>query len=170
MPALNVYKFFHDETERRRWQNPEAILLDIGLRKGFTFVDLGCGDGFFALPAAMLVGKRGKVYCLDIHAEVIDRLKERAMKEGLRNLTAKVGKAEETIFCEECADIVFLGIVLHDFEDPVKVLTNAKRMMKSTGRLIDLDWKKEPMELGPPLRIRFSEEEAQGSSKRQISE
>ena len=47
-------------------------------------------------------------------------------------------------------------------KDPVKVLMNAKRMVKRTGRIVDLDWKKEPMELGPPLEIRFSEDEAIG--------
>jgi ubiquinone/menaquinone biosynthesis C-methylase UbiE len=72
----------------------------------------------------------------------------------------KAGAAEETIFCETCADIVFFGIVLHDFRDPAKVLLNAKTMLKPTGRLIDLDWKKAAMELGPPLSIRFSEKKA----------
>jgi hypothetical protein len=37
---------------------------------------------------------------------------------------------------------------------------NAKKMLKQTGRLVDLDWKKEPMEFGPPLKIRFDEEQA----------
>ena len=151
---------FHDEKERRKWQNPEAILRDIGLSSGFTFIDVGCGDGFFSLPAARLVGKNGRVYALDADDYAIDRLDKKAAIEGLTNLRSKVGEAERTLLCEGCADIVFFGIVLHDFNDPVKVLTNAKRMLKATGRLIDLDWKKEPMELGPPLEIRFSEEEA----------
>jgi hypothetical protein len=33
-------------------------------------------------------------------------------------------------------------------------------MLKPGGILVDLDWKKEEMPLGPPFRIRFSEEEA----------
>ena len=73
-----------------------------------------------------------------------------------------MGRGEETILCEGCADIVFFGIVLHDFESASKVLSNAKRMLKHDGRLVDLDWKKKPMDLGPPLRIRFSEEKAAG--------
>jgi len=157
---LNAHRSFHDEGERRRWQNPEAILVDIGLRSGFTFLDIGCGDGFFALPAARLVGKKGKVYGLDLNDGTIGRLRRKAVKEGLRNLNLSVGEAEETVLCEACADIVFFGIVLHDFKDPAKVLMNAKRMLKPNGRLIDLDWKKESMEFGPPLQIRFSEDEA----------
>lgn len=130
------------------------------MSRGFTFIDVGCGDGFFAVPAAKLVGEEGRVYALDGNDDAIDRLNKKAAMQRLRNLRSNVGEAEETVLCEGCADIVFFGIVLHDFEDPVKVLTNAKRMLKTTGRLVDLDWKKEPMELGPPLGIRFSEEEA----------
>ena len=149
-----------DDQERRKWQNPEAILAEIGLRPGFTFVDVGCGGGFFALPAARVVGRRGKVYGLDVDAVSITSLKEAAAREGLRNLNLTIGKAEESVMCEQCADIVFFGIVLHDFQDPSRVLENARRMVKPTGRLVDLDWKKKPMKLGPALKIRFSEDKA----------
>lgn len=157
-PPIEV--FYGSEQERRKWQNPEAILVDVGLKNGLTFIDMGCGDGFFALPAAKLVGKKGKVYGLDINAEAIRRLKKKSLEEGLRNMHLKVGAAEETVFCETCADIVFFGIVLHDFRDPANVLVNAKTMLKPAGRLIDLDWKKASMESGPPLRTRFSEKKA----------
>ncbi len=160
---MNVRKGFGhhpDEEERRRWQNPEAILADIGLRPGLTFLDIGCGDGFFALPAARLVGEGGKVCGVDTNGEAISRLREQAAAEGLLNLNLEVGKAEDTVLCQECADIVFFGIDLHDFSEPDRVLMNARKMLKPAGRLVDLDWKKESMEIGPPLRIRFSEEDA----------
>ena len=146
--------------ERRKWQNPEAILSDIGLKSGLIVVDVGCGSGFFALPAARMVGELGRVYGLDADPESISSLQELAVAEGLNNLTLTLGKAEEVVVCEKCADMVFFGIVLHDFQDPAKVLKNAKKMVKPTGRLINLDWKKEPMKLGPPLQKRFSPEEA----------
>jgi predicted methyltransferase len=48
-----VHKQFPaNDTERRKWQDPEKILSEIGLAPNMTFVDLGCGDGYFALPAA----------------------------------------------------------------------------------------------------------------------
>jgi len=155
-----MHRFYDDEEERRKWQDPEAVLTEIRLRAGFTFMDVGCGDGFFTLPAARFVGDRGRVYGLDMDAEAIERLKNKALREGLKNIDLKVGKAEDTVLCEACADIVFFGIVLHDFEDPARVLMNAKRAIKPDGRLVDLDWKKESMELGPPVRIRFSQEES----------
>ncbi len=157
---MSARRFFTDEKERRKWQNPEAILIEVGVKKGFAFVDIGCGAGFFAVPAARIVGKGGKVYGVDADSEAIERLKQKASREGLDNFNLKVGRAEETIFCDKCADIVFFGIVLHDFQDPRKVLSNAKRMLKPAGQLIDLDWKEEPMRFGPPLQIRFSARKA----------
>lgn len=159
---MYAHSFLDDEKERRKWQNPEAILVDIGVRAGLTFVDVGCGHGFFALPAARLVGKEGRVYGLDADSEAIRGLKEKAAKEKLGNLKLEAGMAEEMVFCDSCADIVFFGIVLHDFEDSSKVLSNARKMLKPTGRLVDLDWKKELMQLGPPLQIRFNEKKASG--------
>jgi ubiquinone/menaquinone biosynthesis C-methylase UbiE len=156
---MNFYRPAIDD-ERRKWQNPEAILADIGLRPGLTFVDIGCGGGFFALPAARIVGETGKVHGLDTNTRSIASLRELAASEGLTNLDLTIGKAEELTICEQCADIVFFGIALHDFQDPSRVLENARKMVKPAGRLVNLDWKKEPMKLGPPVEIRFSQETA----------
>jgi ubiquinone/menaquinone biosynthesis C-methylase UbiE len=150
--------FSLDEKTRRSWYNPELIIKD--LRSGMTFADIGCGDGFFTILAAKKVGENGKVYAVDIDASAVEKVKQKAKAEGLNNITVKVGKGEDTIFCKECVDIVFYSMDLHDFHDPVKVLQNAKQMTKPMGQLIDLDWKKQEMPFGPPVTIRFSEEKA----------
>ncbi len=156
MNTGHSHYFAADNSERRKWQNPEAILADIGLRPGLTFIDIGCGGGFFTAPAARIVGKRGKVYGIDINPHYIKELGELAARENLSNLRLTVGKAEEVVLCESCADIIFLGVVLHDFEVAARVLQNANKMLKPAGRLVNLDWKKEPMDLGPRLQKRFS--------------
>jgi len=157
-PLEHFGGILRDEQERRKWQNPENVLAEIGLKPGITFADIGCGQGFFTIPAAKIVGKSGKVYASDISKINIQKLREKVDAAGLTNVIMETGKAEDLILCNACADIVFFGIVLHDFENPSKVLTNAHSMLKKTGKLIDLDWKQEPMEFGPPLHIRFGEE------------
>ena len=150
--------FSLDEATRRRWYNPEAVLKD--LRKGMVLADIGCGEGFFSILAAKKVGEEGRVYAVDSDASAIDRLNRKAQAEGLRNIVSKVGSAEETVFCVGCVDYVFFSMVLHDFDDPHKVLLNAREMVRANGRLVDLDWKKLETPFGPPLKIRFSETEA----------
>jgi ubiquinone/menaquinone biosynthesis C-methylase UbiE len=149
----------YDDPERRKWQDPEAILSGIGVKPGVTFADIGCGGGFFALPAAKMAGEKGKVYGLDENATAIASLQEQAAREGLKNLYLTVGRAEEAVVCRHCADIIFFGIALHDFQDPSKVLENAKVTIRPTGRLVDLDWKKEAA-IGPPVHVRFDEAKA----------
>jgi ubiquinone/menaquinone biosynthesis C-methylase UbiE len=112
------------------------------------------------MPAARITRESGKVYGIDINPDYIDELRELAVKENLKNLDLTVGKAEEVVVCENCADIVFFGVVLHDFEDASKVLKNANRMLKPNGRLFNLDWKKEQIDRGPSIQKRFSEDYA----------
>jgi ubiquinone/menaquinone biosynthesis C-methylase UbiE len=152
--------FSLDEATRRSWYNPEAILQD--LQADMVFVDVGCGDGFFSILAAKKVGSNGRVYAVDIDASAIEHLKQKAKSEGLLNITAKVGKAEDTVFCRRCADFVFYSMDLHDFDDPEKVLQNAKQMIRPNGRLIDLDWKKQQIPFGPPTSKKLSEEKVAG--------
>lgn len=152
--------FSLDDSVRRTWYNPEDILKQAGLREGIIFVDVGCGEGFFSLLAASMVGEKGKVYAVDADASAIDKLKRKAEERNLKNVHAEAKTAEGTVFCNHCADIVFYSMVLHDFKDPVKVLCNAKKMLKPAGLLVNLDWKKLQMPFGPPLQIRFSEQQA----------
>ncbi len=155
-------RFRADDPERKAWQDPEKILSAIGLEGGMTFIDVGCGEGYFALPAARRVGQDGKVYAFDINPDVVAVLREHAAAGGLTNLSAEVRVAEEAAACEGCADIVFFGIDLHDFADPVKVLQNAEKMLHPAGRLVDLDWNEVAMDFGPPAEKRFSREKARG--------
>jgi ubiquinone/menaquinone biosynthesis C-methylase UbiE len=157
--------FSLDETTRRTWYNPDEILKNAGLSKGMIFVDVGCGEGFFSLLAAKIVGEIGTIYAVDTDEEGIERLKSKAKEQKLENIKTTVGMAEKTVFCKECADIIFYSMVLHDFKDPAQVLWNAKKMLKPTGSIWNLDWKKMQMQFGPPFKIRFSDQDASGLLK-----
>jgi ubiquinone/menaquinone biosynthesis C-methylase UbiE len=152
----------HTDEERRKWQDPEMILTVSGLKQGMTFADMGCGRGFFAIPAAKIVGEKGKVLAADVDPESLKMLVQKAKSEGLNNIETRKGKAEEIITCNACADIIFFGQCLHDFDDPQKALQNARKTIKQNGTLINVDWKKQEMDKGPPVDIRFDEGYASG--------
>ncbi len=155
-------RFAPDDPERRRWQDPGRVLDTVGVTPGMTFLDVGCGDGYFALPAAGRVGASGRVCGIDADAEAIVRLREHAGDQGMDWVTALAGVAEETLLCSGCGDVVFFGICLHDFSDPARVLRNARRMIRKTGILANLDWHARQMPVGPPLEKRFPPEHAMG--------
>lgn len=152
--------FHPDEKERRRSQDPCAILRGVGLAAGMTFVDMGCGEGFFSIPAAEIVGKSGRVYAVDSDPASIEKLAGRLSGSGV-NVTVKAARAEETILFDAGADMIFFANAFHDFEDKAKVLANSFRMLKTGGRVVDLDWDRVNTVHGPPLWKRVPAAEAE---------
>jgi ubiquinone/menaquinone biosynthesis C-methylase UbiE len=149
-----------EEADRRRWQDPERLLTAIGLSHGEIFADIGSGNGFFSLPAARMVGPGGRVFAVDTDHAAIHDLDRRMRAEGLTNIRPSTDPAEEALYCRGCVDVVFFGIVLHDFDNPARVIRQARTMIHREGRLINLDWKVRPMPIGPPIDKRFSEAKA----------
>jgi ubiquinone/menaquinone biosynthesis C-methylase UbiE len=148
-------------SERLLWQDATAILAQIGLRPGDTLADIGSGDGYFSIPAARMVGRTGKIYALDASAENLAELKTAIRSTGLTNIQTTIGEAETTLLCKGCADVVLMANVLHDFEDPIAALRNARLMLKPGGKIADLDWKKDKDQLhGPPFAKRFDQAKA----------
>ena len=146
---------------RSQWQDAPAILAKIGLKPGDTMADIGAGDGYFSIPAAKIVGDSGFILALDAYPEAISNLKAAALAAGLTNIKTIAGKAEDSQICRSCADIILMANVLHDFNDPVAALKNARLTLKQGGRLIDLDWRKEKGQpFGPPFNIRFNQDKA----------
>lgn len=70
-------------TEWNEWlrEHIEKVLIGIGIEKNQKVLDFGCGSGAYTIPAAKLVGKKGKVYALDKDAEALKTLKEKAKRE-----------------------------------------------------------------------------------------
>ncbi|MCK4972036.1 MAG: methyltransferase domain-containing protein, partial [Candidatus Heimdallarchaeota archaeon] len=58
--------------------NLEKVVEEIGIQPGNVVLDYGCGLGSFSIPAAKIVGEKGKVYALDIHPLAIKRTKKKA--------------------------------------------------------------------------------------------
>ncbi len=146
-----------DEEERRRVLPPEGILRRIGLRRGAAFADVGCGTGYFTLPAAELVGESGVVYAIDVQEEMLKLL---AGRMGERANIRPVKSQENSIpLPGGCVDVALLGLVLHELEGD-GTLREVGRILRRGGTLGVVDWKKESGDKGPPVEERISREEA----------
>ena len=144
--------------ERLAGRSAERLWDRLALSEGATVADIGAGTGYFALPAARRVGAHGRVYAIDLSAELVALMGERAQKEGLRQFVSVQNTTESIPLPSAIADLVLLANVLHDF--PPATIRESVRLLKPNGRLINLDWKKEETPGGPPVGIRFSPDEA----------
>jgi precorrin-6B methylase 2 len=62
------------------------LLKDVGIEAGQVVLDFGCGSGTYTVPAARIVGDKGKVYALDKDSEVLNKLMQKAQLAGLNNV------------------------------------------------------------------------------------
>ncbi len=146
----------HDE-RRKEILPPEEILTSCGLRKGMTMVDVGCGSGYFAIPASKIVGDFGKVYAVDIQEEMLNKLKQ---KNPPANIIPVLAKGDYEFPLEDkVSDFTFLAFVTHENDDVIKFLNEVKRITKDNGRVVILEWKKQHEEMGPPYEERISKDE-----------
>lgn len=146
-----------DNPQRRKSMPPMETLQKFNLQPGATFLDVGCGIGYFSEAASDLL-PTGRVIGIDLREELLLLARERA---GDRRNIEYLSSEEYAFPMEDhSADYVFIANVFHEIEDRRGFLHEVARVLKPTGYLCMIEWKKKPMEMGPPLSERISGEEA----------
>lgn len=143
--------------ERRKILPPEEILISCGLKEGMVMVDVGCGNGYFTIPASKIVGDKGKIYAIDIQEEMINQLKLNNLPKNVIPILAK--NEHEFPLEDKISDFTFLAFVTHENEKVEMFLNEVKRITKDGGRIVFLEWKKQREEAGPPYEERISQDD-----------
>jgi ubiquinone/menaquinone biosynthesis C-methylase UbiE len=143
--------------ERRRLQPADAALKAFGLARDQVFVDLGCGPGYFLIPAARRVKT---AWGCDISLKMLDMARRTAAAKGLRNVRTLRVSEKSIPLPSGRADKVLLSNVLHELTAPVRLLREIRRILAPGGELLVIDWKKESCRHGPLLRDRIGRERA----------
>ncbi len=138
--------------DRKKEIDPIRYLKEKGLKEGMVFADIGCGPGFFVFPASEIVGKDGKVYAIDTQQEMLDELKKRKSSKNVIILKSEEAKLPVDSATVDFAIMVF---VMHEVYHPIDFLEEVKRIIKHSGQLIVIDWKKKVEEKGPPFEERL---------------
>jgi len=147
-----------DDPERVRTQDPRSLWRRLRLAAGTTVADIGAGTGYFAFPASEIVGPSGRVYAVDVSRELVELLRERAAERHRANVVVVRSTPRRVPLPDAAADLVLLANVLHGI--PASTVTEAVRILRPGGRLVDVDWKKIGTPWGPPKAHRLSPTEA----------
>jgi len=149
-----------DNDDRRKRLPPDIILEKFGLRRGNIMADIGCGIGYFTLPASAIAGPEGKVFAMDVSNEMLIQTQEKAHLAKATNIEALLISENDFLLQEKSVDIALVFFVLHEAEEPERFLAELYRIIKPGGRLAILDWEKREMPQGPPVEHRISNQEA----------
>jgi len=90
----------------------ELLLDRAGVEEGMAVLDVGCGPGRVAIPAAGRVGSSGRVVALDVQEGMLRRLEERIAELGIGNVEPVHAGAGEGAITENTFDRALLVTVL----------------------------------------------------------
>ena len=122
------------KTDVEMWieKDGEDFLKTIGLQEGQIVLDFGCGEGHYAIPAAKLVGEKGKVYAVDKDEQALDRLMQIIEKSNLKNV--EVIKKESIIPLEnKSSDFILCYDVVHYLKDRRIIYRELYRVLRHKG-------------------------------------
>lgn len=126
-----------ESPERKREFSPEQLLNFIPLKETDSILDFGAGTGYFSIPVAKRT--TGKVYALDIDAEMLEIIKEKALKEQLTNIVPVQESIEELSLPDGSIDLIIASLVLHEIQPLGPLLQQMRNVMKKEGYLICLE-------------------------------
>jgi len=122
--------------------NPEKILNEIDLRENMNAADFGCGSGGWVAPLAHKLEK-GTVYAIDVMEEPLSALRNKIEMQRLANINiikSDVEAKNGSKLISESLDLVLLTNLLFQIEDKKIVLEEAKRVLKSGGEVLVVEW------------------------------
>jgi ubiquinone/menaquinone biosynthesis C-methylase UbiE len=144
--------------------DPGTLWAELNLPPGITFLDLGSGQGNYALAVGDRIGPAGVVYAVDLWEEGIAALKARAAREGRENLKPLVAGAGQIPIDSLTVDVGFLATVLHDLVEAgtaAGALAELSRVIKAGGLLAIVEFDKIDGPPGPPRHIRLDPAEVE---------
>jgi ubiquinone/menaquinone biosynthesis C-methylase UbiE len=132
-----------DREEREREEAPSRALAIMNIAPGAAVADIGAGSGYFTERIARIVGPSGKVYATDIQQGMLDLIRARITRAGLKNVTLVLGEPDNPRLPEASLDLALMVDVYHELWDPQTVLAHIRRALKPEGRLVLIEYKGE---------------------------
>ncbi len=136
------------------------VVAQTGLMQAQTVADLGCGNGFYVLPAAQMVGKDGVVYAVDVQESKLAATVSIANQFGYKNVRVVRADLERPLLDieENSCDLAIVGNILHEIGKKDMLLKNVYRILKTGGHVVVVEWKRTATPFGPPLEKRVDQQ------------
>jgi ubiquinone/menaquinone biosynthesis C-methylase UbiE len=132
---------------RQREEDCEQLLRALNVQAGQAVCDLGCGNGFYTLQLAPLVGPKGRVLAVDIQPEMLRLLEDRAEKQGVETIELIHGTPLDPRLPVGELDLVLLVDVYHEMSHPEEMLRAIRAALKPRGRLALVEFRAEDPEV-----------------------
>ncbi len=138
-----------DRGDRENWQKPQMVISRLGDLSDKVVADIGAGTGYFSMPLAR---KAKKVIAIDIEQQFLDYINRRLQHTPDRkslNIETRLTKEDEPNLAAAEADLVLIVNTYGYISHRVDYFSKVWKGLKPAGRLVVIDFKKEPLPVGP---------------------
>jgi ubiquinone/menaquinone biosynthesis C-methylase UbiE len=142
----------------------EDAILQGGIREGDTVIDVGTGAGHALVLLSRIVGESGKVYAFDVQKNLLLSAKAIIDKEHLENIETLWGDVERVggiKLPDRSLNYAVIVNTFFQFEDKAAALKEIRRVLKSGGRILLVDWADSYGNIGPGKEHVVNEHEAE---------
>ncbi len=129
-----------ERPERDEWQKPNEIIEALELKNGTVVADIGAGSGYFSRRFAHAVAPRGKVYAVDVAADILSYLKEQADQQDMRNIETIVSREDDPMLPASSVDLAFFCDTTHHIAKRVDYYRKLWPALKEHGRMAIVDY------------------------------
>jgi len=131
---FKMMSFIH-ETLYGLFRDPYKVLRAAGLEPGQKVLEVGCGPGFFTIPAARIVGKEGSILAFDINPVAVEHVRRKIERAGVTNARVIVADATKTDLPAGSFDLGFAFGLARPIGDMASIWTELHRLLKPQGIL-----------------------------------
>ena len=121
---------------------PDQILETLALRPGQNVADIGAGGGYFSLRFADAVGRKGKVYAVDVNPGFLEFVKDSATKKGVNNVETILAAEDRVTLPKKTLNLIFVRNAYHHLPSRAEYFRNLKGLLKPGGRVAIVEYKR----------------------------
>ena len=148
--AAIVSDSFSTEDARDRLGEAEEVMAFAGVKPGMSIADIGAGEGYYTVRLSPIVGPKGRVLAQDIVPATRDHLAQRVDREGLDNVSVRLGVPDDPRIPAASFDRIFLVHMYHEVSSPYAFLWHLRAGLKPDGEVIVVDADREARHHGMP--------------------
>src|SRR5215211_5997139 len=139
--TYNAAADFYDHPANTFWERYGRRTVErLGLTPGQRVLDVCCGSGASAVPAARLVGPGGSVIGVDLAQNLLELARSKAEQHGLGNVDFQSGDMTRLPFEDESFDVVVCVFGVFFVPDMESALRELKRVLRTEGKLAITTW------------------------------
>jgi precorrin-6B methylase 2 len=142
LPLSEHSSLWLDRPGRNTEELPSRLIRAMQLRSTSVVADVGAGTGYFTFRLAAQVPS-GRVLAVDVQSAMLDTIRVRMQRDGIRNITPIKGEPDNPNLARESVDMALIVASYHEFSHPKEMIEHLAEALRPGGHLIIVEYRAE---------------------------